>query len=170
MIRALLLCLLLSSCGESSPIGSAVAQQSFGERISFELVQAKENNPAGLMRNPAHAECAWPGSGATGNDSVWFAEQHRRIRYAWWIATLIPNGGGVRLVAYDYDQAGAVRLTVLGEYRSAEVSPVPRGAWVQDGLNQLIIESSPQRPYRYIGVQVCGDARLYTSSVYVVTE
>jgi hypothetical protein len=165
VIRALLICLLLSSCGESSPIGSAVAQQSFGERVSFELKQAQENNPAGITNWGAEG-CTWGGSAATGNISVWFHEGHKRIRYAWWIATLIPNGGGARLVMYDsrYD------LKVIGEVRSDETNPRPLGAWIQDAMNEAIVTADPGYPFKYIGVQVCGPARLYTSTIYVVTE
>lgn len=171
MMRGLILCLLLCSCGDSSPIGQALAQQTFGNRISFELKQAQENNPNG-MTNAGNGtdpnSCNWPGTAASGNLSVWFTEGHRQIRYAYWVATLGPNGGKAQLLMYDdidYDMKVIAETPI-----DARSSPVVLGGWVADAMNQEILKASPQRNHKFLAVKVCGAARLYTSTVYVVTE
>jgi len=140
-------------------------------RISFELVQASENNAYGEFRGADKdvSDCGTGGSAFTGNLSVWFAQGHSPVLYAWWIATVIPNDsgvagrkGGVRLFAYDDVNTAKV---VIAEMYSTEQNPRPFGGWVQDQLNGFITAGSV---YKYIGVEICGPARLYTSKISIL--
>lgn len=153
-----------SSGGSASLISSAVAQAA-PTIITTELTQAQANGvPAGLshpdLANGLPLQCGWAGTAASANISTFYAAGSLPVQFARWTVTLTPNGGGARLIAYD---AGDYVITELAQAVGDRTSPWSTGAYVD--LNQFIAAG---KAYKFIGVQVCGQARVYSSRVEVV--
>lgn len=155
------LSLFLFGCGEVLPTASA---QSLPRIFTTELTQAQANGTVAGLYRPGQlpTECNWAGTAASANISTFYAADSLPLKFARWVITVTPYGGGARLIAYDASDYVIVELArVQGNY----TGPWSTGAYVD--LQQFITAGNA---YKFLGVQVCGDAHLYSSRIEVVYQ
>lgn len=171
VLAALLLSLGLTSCGGSgsvnviSPAGAQTSNPPIAPpatTVQAEWTQYRNAQVPVTLMSTDHGECWAPGRAFTASANLVYFGGMRPIILAHWMLVMTPHGGGARLVMFD---DGPTNIEVIAEWRDQRDTPINVGAYVQPQLNSVIASGIQ---HKQIGLQVCGAAEVYLSTVQVV--
>lgn len=170
MIRAVLFCLCLASCGGSDPISMlitpAVAQSGLVPIAAPYTTTQSEftqyRNAAIPITKGNNNYCASPGAAFTASSNILYVGGWKHVVLAHWVLAIVPNGGSARLVAFN---PGPAELEIVAEWGGSQISPISAGAYVTAKINEFIDSGLQQKS---LGLQICGPAQVYVSTVEVI--